>query len=149
MLSFAKSAARRLLGDPDLIIKPDGETEYLRRWYVVPRRKYRFNVYIHQMLADDDHRALHDHPWENVSVFLAGEALEIVEDGSIFTRKPGNVVFRMAEQAHRFEVVETTWTLFLTGPVRREWGFHCPKGWVHWRQFTQGHKGSSIGRGCD
>jgi hypothetical protein len=41
------------------------------------------------------------------------------------------------------------WTVFITGPIVREWGFHCPKGWVHWREFTDARDSGSIGKGCD
>lgn len=42
------------------------------------------------------------------------------------------------------------WTLFITGPRVREWGFHCPdRGWVHWKQFTAADDPGAIGRGCD
>jgi hypothetical protein len=42
---------------------------------------------------------------------------------------------RMPWSAHRIElpVGSPTWTLFLTGPVVRKWGFHCINGW---RQAT-------------
>jgi hypothetical protein len=39
-------------------------------------------------------------------------------------------------------------SLFMTGPKVREWGFACPKGWVHWRDFTGGENGELVGRGC-
>mgnify|MGYP000066528385 CR=1 FL=1 len=52
--------------------------------------------------------------------------------------------------AHRIELVAgPVWTLFLTGPFRREWGFHCPQGWRHWRDFTSGANGERVGKGCD
>lgn len=41
------------------------------------------------------------------------------------------------------------WTLLFCGPRVREWGFWCPKGWVHWRRFTTGRDGELIGKGCD
>jgi hypothetical protein len=37
----------------------------------------------------------------------------------------------------------------LTGPRIREWGFWCPQGWRHWRAFTSGRNGETIGRGCE
>lgn len=41
------------------------------------------------------------------------------------------------------------WTLFITGPVVRSWGFHCERaGWVHWEDFTA-DGGKTIGKGCD
>jgi hypothetical protein len=84
-------------------------------------------------------------------------------------RRPGSMRFLRAGAAHRVELychsddgrtggplVEVeSWSLFLTGPKRREWGFWCPKGWRHWREFTahdvsQDKPGNSglIGAGC-
>ena len=43
------------------------------------------------------------------------------------------------------------WSLFITGPVIREWGFHCPNGWRHWKQFTvRDEFGSYVDeKGCE
>jgi hypothetical protein len=41
----------------------------MRRWWVIPRNKF-FNIYLHHFLHSDDDRALHDHPWWNVSILL-------------------------------------------------------------------------------
>lgn len=42
------------------------------------------------------------------------------------------------------------WTLFITGPRMRNWGFHCPnRGWVPWQQFTASDDAGAIGKGCD
>lgn len=41
------------------------------------------------------------------------------------------------------------WTLFITARYKREWGFHCPKGWVPWRKFTDPSTGgNTVGAGC-
>lgn len=39
-------------------------------------------------------------------------------------------------------------SLFFMGPWKRDWGFHCPKGWRHWRDFTKGPHGDDVGAGC-
>jgi hypothetical protein len=45
-------------------------------------------------------------------------------------------------------------TLFAGGPIVREWGFDCPQGWRHWKEFTSvvigadGVPRSGVGRGC-
>jgi hypothetical protein len=39
-------------------------------------------------------------------------------------------------------------TLFITGPKVREWGFHCPQGFVHWRDFVHPDDPGGIGPGC-
>jgi hypothetical protein len=44
------------------------------------------------------------------------------------------------------------WTLFITGPWQRTWGFICPQGWKSWREFLgvpYGQaKGDERGPGC-
>ena len=45
--------------------------------------------------------------------------------------------FRRATHMHRIVIDEgPVWTLFITGPRIRQWGFLCPKGWIYWRDFT-------------
>lgn len=132
---------------PDFIIGPHSNP-YLRRWWVIPRNK-RANIYLHEILHSDDDRALHDHPWFNISIILRGEYWEHTPEG-VFYRRAGSIVFRRAGASHRLEVRDgrPCWTLFLTGPVVREWGFHCPKGWRHWRDFVDERDTGAVGRGC-
>jgi hypothetical protein len=130
-----------------------GETDpYLRRWHRIPRNR-RFNIYIHELRRSDDDRALHDHPWPNLSIILDGSYTEhTIAAGGIHhrvERRPGDVVFRLPWRAHRLEVSAPCWSLFITGPVVREWGFHCPRGWMHWKQYTDAQDSGSIGRGCE
>jgi hypothetical protein len=139
---------------PDFVIGGE-EDPYLRRWWVIRRNQW-FNVYLHQFLRDDDDRALHDHPWINCSILLVGSYVEhTIAAGGINHREvrtAGDLVFRGPRDAHRIELVDRTatcWTLFLTGPVVRQWGFHCPQGWRHWRDFTSGPRGETVGKGCD
>jgi hypothetical protein len=40
------------------------------------------------------------------------------------------------------------WTLFITGRRVRDWGFHCPKGWVPWQEFTDPTDSGRVGKGC-
>jgi len=129
------------------------EHPYMRRWWLIPRNRW-FNLYLHQFLRSDDDRALHDHPWWNVSVLLAGEYTEhTIAPGGINTRtvrRAGEMKARGATAAHRIELhAGPCWTLFVTGRNLRSWGFHCPKGWVHWRDFTNpADGGRTVGRGC-
>lgn len=146
--------------EPDFIVGDPAEP-YLRRWYVIPRNR-RFNIYLHQFCHSDDDRALHDHPWVNCSILLSGTYIEWVqprwpEDDSWFLRRPWRpwapwrLIFRRASSAHRVELIanRTVWTLFLTGPVIREWGFHCPGGWRHWKEFVATREGGNqTGKGC-
>lgn len=124
-----------------------GNPPYLLRWWLLPRNRW-FNIYLHKILRDDDDRALHDHPWSSVSIVLRGSYREVTPSG---TRRyeAGSVIFRTATLPHRLEVVDgPVWTLFITGRRIREWGFHCPRGWVPWKQFVAPHDSGQIGRGC-
>lgn len=132
---------------PDFVIG-EAAAPYLRRWWVIPRNEMS-NVYLHEILRSDDDRALHDHPWQNTSVLLIGSYIEHTPEGS-FVREPGSIVHRQATDSHRLEVTrgDRVVSLFITGPRVREWGFLCPQGWVHWRDFTGGENGELVGRGC-
>lgn len=134
------------------MIKPHriiGEN-YLHRWHLIPRNRW-FNVYLHKFLGSDDGRALHDHPWASVSILLKGWLIEVLPraHGQMQWRKIRRFlpVFRKSTHAHRLVVVDEqdpAWTLFITGPVVRAWGFHCPSGWVHHNEFPD-----DTSRGCD
>lgn len=121
------------LSRPDLTIAPDG-VPYLHRWHMIPRRlgPNVGNWYFHIQVADDPERPLHTHPWDNMSVILAGgyeEHLQVKPphgDVEVFQRRPGDTIFRTAEQAHRLFLpsgTDYTMTLFSTGPKRADWGF--------------------------
>ena len=96
------------------------------------------NLYLHRYDNSDDDRGLHDHPWKSVSILLWG-------NHRLWWFIPK---FRSAEYAHRVILNSNfAFTLFLTFRKEREWGFHCPKGWVHWKDFTS-PDGQQTGAGC-
>lgn len=138
---------------PDFIIGSP-ERPYILRWWIIPRNRW-FNIYLHQIQRDDDDRALHDHPWWNISIVLRGAYREITPKGT-FMRRAGSIVFRRATSAHRLELpvgefgpdIAYCWTLFITGRRVREWGFHCPNRWVPWYEFVAQDSPGEIGRGC-
>lgn len=134
---------------PDFHVGP-GDDHQLQRWFVVPRNPFN-NVYLHRFLRSDDDRALHDHPWDNRSWVLSGGYREHLQDGSVVLRSEGDVIDRRAIEAHRVELIDVpAVTLFFTGPVIRNWGFYCPKGWVVWRDFVAIEEGGNRrGNGCD
>lgn len=122
---------------------------YLYRWWILPRNRW-FNVYLHVIHDDDDDRALHDHPWWNVSMLLHGSYFEHLPRGRCVIRRPGDVVCRRAVAAHRLELRNgPCWSLFITGRKRRTWGFHCPRGWRPWYEFVDTNDPGRVGRGCD
>lgn len=141
------------------------ERPYLKRWYVIPRNRW-LNIYLHRFLRSDDDRALHSHPWMfNASWLLHGEYLEVLPADArhpegqtvMVPRREGSIRFRWGESWHRIQLFgpadsETpVWTLFITGARVREWGFACPNGFRHWKDFTAFRRtgsGSEVGPGC-
>lgn len=156
--------ARATRRPPDFVIGGPARP-YLRRWWVLPRNPV-FNIYLHEFLRSDDDRALHTHPWLfNMSVLLRGGYREWLPGGAV-DRRAGAVKFRWGAAAHRVELFRPAlvvgngqprpigppvpcWTLFITGPRVRQWGFLCPQGLVHWKRFTAPGDKGAIGRGCD
>ncbi|GBQ69758.1 hypothetical protein AA103196_2302 [Ameyamaea chiangmaiensis NBRC 103196] len=163
---------------PDFVIG-DPEAPYLLRWYLIPRNRW-FNVYLHKFLRSDEDRALHDHPWWWVSLILRGRYLEHTPSDT-FLRRAWRPRWGRATALHRVELfrarvcttvrtpdqngicrtrhsfsdarsMEAVWTIFITGPRVREWGFACPNGWRHWRDFCgvreDGTNSGTTGRGC-
>jgi hypothetical protein len=129
---------------PDVVINgnENGE-EYLRRWHIIPRNRW-LNIYLHHFVGDDPGRDFHDHPWGSLSICLKGRMIESYEpeyspfygyDGSK-TRviQPGSIHYRKSTFLHRIDqILKGTWTLFITGPKVREWGFVTFAGrWIKW-----------------
>lgn len=138
---------------------------YLLRWYLIPRNPW-LNVYLHKFLRDDDDRALHDHPWWFVSILICGSYREILRDdlSEFVDRYAPSVAYRPATHRHcvclewtvkRDEngnfllIYKPCWTIIITGPKVREWGFWCPKGFVPWYEFVDSTDNGNIGKGCD
>lgn len=139
---FIRTSASKLRTkeSPDFVVHKnhegdDVEDVYLNRWYLLPRNIY-CNAYLHEFLRSDWDRHLHDHPWQSLSLCLSGRAIEhyrLSETGRTCARpvQAGDVIYRPINLAHRIEVVEgPLYTIFITGPVMREWGFQTPGGWV-------------------
>ena len=155
--------ARAQRSEPDFIIwKADG-TPYLRRWWLLPRNRV-LNIYLHRFTGSDEDRALHDHPWWSLSRILSGSYVEVLpvhqaQPGTLdFTlfglvrrqRHTGDWIARSATHRHRLEIAPGTecWTLFITGPVLRNWGFHCRWSFVPWQQFLDPKDTGNVGKGC-
>jgi hypothetical protein len=139
-LGWLKGGPHFVVGGPD--------DPYLLRWYIIPRNDW-LCVYLHKFLRDDDDRAMHDHPWNSVSLLLLGRYVEQTAAGRVLY-KAGSLIFRRATHTHRIELPggKPAWTLFITGKRVREWGFHCPGGWVHWKDFIRPGEPGQQGKGC-
>lgn len=153
---------RNGLRGPDFIVGGPGDP-YLLRWWIIPRNRF-FNVYLHCFQRSDDDRALHSHPYLfNCSVLLRGQYREWVfapltvegefygvEPSPLHDRKAPTIAPRWGKSPHRIELTAgPCWTLFITGPRVREWGFYCPQGWKPWHKFTAPGKPGEMGPGCE
>ena len=145
---------------PDFVIGT-ADKPYLRRWWMLPRNTV-FNVYLHQFLSSDNDQALHDHMYINLSYLLEGKYIEhTIAQGGVHHKRlfrAGQWRLRLPTTAHRIELISALddterfvecWTLFVMGPRMREWGFHCPQGWRHWKDFVAAADIGKIGRGCE
>ena len=118
---------------------------YMNRFHILPANRY-FNIYLHRYVGPDDLRfGLHDHPWHSFSIVLKGLLFEMKpmgrpEDVSLGKAALGVDIefltagcfkYRKTTNSHAItQVTKNTWTLFITGPVKRKWGFWTPVGWV-------------------
>lgn len=141
--------------EPDVVIGLY-DNPYVLRWHLIPRNRF-FNVYLHLFLRGDEDDALHDHRADNISWILDVGYCEELRRG-VRLRKPGRVYARFAGTPHRVHLWQTldgrdfpfahipAVTIFITGPHRRNWGFHCPKGWQPWQKIVgTGHYGARPG----
>src|SRR3546814_18227298 len=82
---------------------------YMRRGWVIPRSRF-INIYLHQVLRPDDDRALHDHPWLNLSLILDGGYWEITPDTTARHPPrwcpPGTITIPRAAAGHRPDLAE-------------------------------------------
>lgn len=103
----------------------------LFRWAHLPR------VYVHRFCRSDDERAPHNHPWWFISLVLKGQYLEhSYDDEGVATavvRKQFSFAYRPLSTWHRVQLANgpygkiPCWTLVVTGPDVRGWGFRCFK----------------------
>jgi hypothetical protein len=140
---------------PDFVHRaPDGRPIF-NRWHLVPRNTL-VNVYLHEFVASDSDPEMHDHPYANVSYILEGRYIEermgrrrsAAKRRYWVPKKTGDLLLRWPSTPHRILMRpdETCWSLFVTGPRVRQWGFHCTSGWVPWKKYVDRRSGG--GSGC-
>lgn len=47
-----------------------------------------------------------------------------------------SVIRRKAEDLHKLRLDKPVWTLVITGPWKRRWGFMTREGWVYWKDYV-------------
>jgi hypothetical protein len=122
------------------------DAPYLQRWFLIPHNPI-VNIYLHKFLRSDDDRALHDHPWAFLSLIL-GRGYHEITEGEIRLRRRGSIALRRATHRHRVSLSRDErgseipcWSVIVTGPRIRQWGFWCgqpspqPDRFIPWREF--------------
>jgi hypothetical protein len=109
---------------------------YVRRWYVETPF---FSVRLHHWLHSDDDRNLHDHPWWFVSFVLSGGYIDVTETKAEYLHA-GDIRYRPAFHQHSVQVDDGgAWTLLVTGPKIRKWGFQVGKKWKKANKYFLEH----------
>lgn len=110
-----------------------------------------FAVMLHWINGTDPEPDMHDHPVTFLSLILRGAYCELLQTPGTCTAchnsrwypKAGHMrrwfnFIRAGKHVHRIQwVAPGTLTLCFVGPKVREWGFHTPEGWVHWRDYNK------------
>lgn len=124
---------------------------YMERWWATSAADvaHKVNVRLHHILRSDKDEHFHDHPWESISILIAGGYHEVTPTSQTQDPKldrinnvtewrgPGSIVHRKANDRHRILVPEgtTAWSLFITGEWEKDWGFYTPEGFIYWRLY--------------
>lgn len=126
---------------PHFIVYNDNGAPSMQRWHII--RTPWLRLYLHKHVGDD-RTVLHDHSWHSLSLCLKGSYWEVFRRGLMQKRKRWSLVYRRPETPHRIVLTigadglpKPAWTLFLTGPKVREWGFHFRSGWLPWHQAVE------------
>lgn len=141
---------------PDLIIDGGNGPQTLR-WHLFRWRG--IQIALHRWLQSDSDRALHDHSAGNISILLTGWYTEVFSHAWEMTvaklRWPFWPYYRGGDVPHRVQLTHgQVWTLWIRFKPWREWGFHCPKGWKHWKDYIDSRdysvpgSVSKTGEGC-
>ena len=108
------------------------ECPYMFRW-VFHFGEWLPSVHIHKWHRSDDGRNKHDHPWWFIVLVLRGSYIDCSLDKEGLPDKEdllstGSIRFRTATHRHYVKVLkDPTWTIIITGPKRRNWGFWIGK----------------------
>lgn len=81
-----------------------------------------FSLRLHRWLHSDDLRNPHDHPWWFWTLCLWGRYTDISAEGEDHV-SAGSLRFRRAQHQHSVRVERPAWTILITGPEARQWGF--------------------------
>lgn len=114
------------------------ECPYAERWVL---NLYFFSIRLHHFIRSDDARAFHDHPWWFITMVLRGGYTDRSPDGDDHL---GVRSIRYRPALHKHTIVVDSggvWTVLITGPQTRRWGFWVNNKWKKSNKyfFEHGH----------
>lgn len=93
---------------------------YVRRWYL---QTPWYSIRVHHWLHSDGKRFFHDHAWWFLTLVRRGGYTDVTPNGQERMRV-GSLRFGPSPHRHWVEVdASGCWTVLLTGPKVRRWGF--------------------------
>lgn len=116
------------------------ECPFAYRWHA---KLGAFSLRLHHWIGSDDPRYHHDHGWWFITFVLKGGYDDVTPSGEGHKRESLRVPairFRPSTHIHTVESHEGgAWTLLLTGPHVREWGYHVGKKFVRASRYFRRH----------
>ena len=93
---------------------------WMNRYYILLRHRpkwFPFNILVHEMLADDHGKGVHNHMFPFITIILRDGYWETLKEGK-FWRPPGYIGFRSSNTLHRVDLKKKTkpLTIFISGP---------------------------------
>lgn len=123
-----RSVRRRLKLGPFEFVADTVGSGVIDRWIIHCRGLGA--VRLHRINKSDMDRDYHDHRFDFWSMILVRGYREHTPSGTR-TFLPGQIVKHKAEDAHRLELLGgAAWTIQISGPQKRDWGFITKDGWV-------------------
>lgn len=138
----------------------DVDNEFILRLHIL--KTPWFAICLHWIRKPDPEPWLHDHPVSFLSIVLRGWYEEMrhplqrwdtyeewrAAKTRLRMRKWWNWIWASPDDQHTItDCAPHTLTLCFMGPKVREWGYHTPEGWVHWKQYShQKYRGGLDGK---
>lgn len=109
---------------------------YVERWYLETPW---FSLRLHHWKHSDDSRHFHDHPWNFYTFILKGGYTDCTPNGNE-RMTAGKLAYREAKHQHTVQVDKGgCWSILLTGPKVRRWGFWVGKKWKKANKYFLEH----------
>lgn len=129
------------------LTRADGRV-YMTRWALVWFRWWPWgSIYLHRLSAPDPDPHPHNHPWNAIVLVLWGRGYrQMVDSPRKYAHERVWRFNRLGAEYHRITELlsPTVWTLTITGPRVRSWGFLVDGRHMHWRDYVCTHQAEVL-----